>query len=1100
MRDLRLIAAVILFSIFSVLPVFGQAVTATVLGGVTDTSGAAVVGAKVVITEQNTGTVRNTETNQSGNYTFSNIPAGTYTVEVDMQGFRKAIKQGIDVLVNTSTRADLVLQPGDVKEQIVVTAEAALLQTDRSDTGRKIESKQLESLPLASGNRNFQALMTIVPGATRAFFSHSEFFNSQQSMQSQVNGQSRLANNVQLEGVDNNHRTGLLTVLIPPLEAIQTVDISTSNFEAELGRAGGAVQNVILKSGTNDLHGMAYEYNRVAATSSRNFFDTSRGAYTYNYFGGGVGGRIIRNRTFFFGDYLRVTDHRTNPNRVTVPTDAFRTGDLSAGGTEIYDPATGIADGHNRTPFANRVIPASRISPIAQKILALTAKQNLSGISNNYSQGTAFRRDTDSFDVKIDHNQSSNDRITGRYSFQRPVVYDAPFTIAGGPHGGGFAGTGVNKTQSGAVNYDHLFSPTFITQFRAGVSRYRNVADNADAGTNAADAIGIKGVNVNQFTSGMAGIDISGGFSNPIVGYSPSLPWIRTETNINLVNIWTKTVSNHTVKWGVELRRLRDDLLQTQTYSPRGLYRFREGQTQLNCQGVSGACDNRTSLGNSFASFLLDVPNETGRDLPIIFPAYRAWQFFTFVQDKWQVTPKLTFDIGLRWEYYPPATPAHNGGFSNYDPTTNSLIIAGVGGNPSNLGLRANKKDFAPRLGAAYRMTDKTVFRAGFGVSYSPFPDNTYAYNFPVKQNNSYLGAIATYGVATLPDGRPASMANGFPAATPAVIPTNGIITNADKAQSYDIINLNFREPHIISWNLAVQRSLPKNFVFEAAYVGNHGVSQPTVYNVNAVNQAADIGTGNAGRPLFKAFNKASDANLRFVGSDSHYNSLQVKMDRRFAGGFAMTTAYTFGKAMGFQPEDGGFSYYINPRRGYSRLDFDRTHTFVQTYSYQLPFGKGKTFATDGVAAMLLGGWQVNGILDLRTGTPLNFGVEGSTLNTPGNSQSGNIDGPVKILHGIDNALWLDTANFSRPAPGVFGNIGKNIIGGPGLFNLDASLFRSFYFKERFKLDFRAEGFSITNTPQFSNPNANVANINFGKVKGTNGGARSMQFGIRLSF
>src|SRR6185312_274974 len=384
MKNLRsmcsLCALVLIFSAVG----FAQAVSASLVGTITDSSGAAVPDSKVTITEINTGVSRVGQTNDSGNYTFSNLRPGTYSVTAEKQGFKKASRANIDVVVDTTVRIDLALQPGEVSETVNVTAEAALLKTERADTGRQIEAKTLSDLPLPA-NHNFQSLSMLVPGATKPEHQHSTFFNAQASYATRFNGESRLANNLELEGVDDNERTGLLQVLIPPQEAIQTVDISTSNYDAELGRATGGAVNLILKSGSNEFHGSAYEYNRVSALSARSYFDSARGHFTYNYFGGTIGGPIIRNRTFFFGDYLRIEDHQANNDRLTVPLTAQRTGDLSASTTPIYDPATGnLNTGAGRTPFAGNLIPTNRINPISTKILGIIPAPNLSGQTNNY--------------------------------------------------------------------------------------------------------------------------------------------------------------------------------------------------------------------------------------------------------------------------------------------------------------------------------------------------------------------------------------------------------------------------------------------------------------------------------------------------------------------------------------------------------------------------------------------------------------------------------------------------------------------------------------------------------------------------------------------
>ncbi len=1093
MKSLHLVVCALIAAHMSVSFSFGQAVNGTLLGTVTDATAAAVPAAKVVVAEHNTGLSRSTQTSQAGYYAFPDLPPGIYTVSVELTGFKKAVRQNAELLVNSTLRVDMQLQTGDISESIQVTAEATLLQTDRADTGRKIETQQIVDMPLGT-NRNFQNLLNLVPGTTRAFRPHSVFFNAQDSLSTQVNGQSRLANNVQLEGIDNNHRTGLLAALIPPIEALQTVDISTSNYEASLGRAGGAVTNVILKSGTNEFHGSAFEFNRVSALAAKAYLTTTKPVTTYNYFGGTFGGPVIKNKTFFFADYLRITDHRGQTDRFTIPTTDFRRGDFKNAPTIIYDPTTGNADGSGRQPFAGNVIPDSRISPLSKKILGLVGptQRDVQGV--NYEYNSSLVKDTDSFDAKVDHNATENDRLSVRYSFQRPTVFDPPtWGAAGGPHGGGFSGSGVLKAQNGAVNYNKIFSPTLLMELRAGVNRYRNDAQQVDYGTKASEQIGIPGVNLDDWTSGLVNIDISG-YSNPIVGYSASLPWARSETNFNLVNAWTKTWGSHTTKFGADVRRVRDDLLQTQTQNPRGIFRFRQGQTS--CSKDCGGSSTTAGFANAFASFLLDLPNDIGRDLAVVFPAWRQWQEFLYVHDKWQISPKLTLDMGLRWEFYKPATPRFPGGFSNYDADKNILEVAGVGSVPMDLGFKKNYRNFAPRLGIAYRLTEKDVFRMGYGISYIPFADNTYAYNFPVKQNNTFNG-LNSFSPAVLSDGRIASMANGFPPPIAATIPSSGIIANPQN-QVYDVIDKSFREGYVQSWNIAYQRALPRNFAFEAAYVGNKGVHVPMPYNLNA---GQVLGAGAAGRPYFAAYGRNVDTNFRFASSDNEYSGLQIKLDKRYSNGLLITTAYTWSRAMANAGDDnGGPAWYINPERNWARAGFDRRQTFNQSYIYELPFGRGRRFLQAGPASWILGGWQLNGILTLMTGPAINFSSS-APANAPGNAQTPNINGPFRVTGGVNDTTWFDTTMFSAPASNTFGNVGRNAASGPGFFNLDGSLFRQVRLTERFSLELRAESFSVTNSPrwQLNNPNTNVNDANFGYIRGA-GGNRSMQLGAKLIF
>ena len=1078
----RHVALPLLVLLLSAAVLHAQAVKASLVGTITDSTGAVVPGTEIVITEINTNFSRSTVTNESGNYVFGNLNPGVYRVEAKLSGFKTAVQDKIDVLVNTTQRVDLQLQPGAVTETVEVFAVAPLLQTDRSDIGRKIEITQMEELPLGR-NRNFQILVNLAPGTTPVERPHSEFFNAQDSLATRVNGQGRYANNVQIEGVDNNHRTGLLTALIPPIEALQTVDVSTSNYDAELGRAGGAVTNVVLKSGTNEFHGSAYEFNRVNALYARNYFSTTPAPHTvFNQFGVTFGGPIRKDRTFFFADFMALRIRQGNFNQFTVLTMAFRSGDLSAAPSVIYDPVGGTADGKGRKPFTNNQIPDSRISPIAKKILAMIPPPTQAGLTSNWQGPTVLVKDTNGFDFKIDHKLRQFDSLSVRYSFSRPRVFDpgAYGNLAGGPRSGGFAGEGIQRAYNGAVGYNHIFTPHFIAEFRFGVMRYRNDAKNQDNGSQASDQLGVKGVNLDWFTSGLTGVNVNG-FSNPIVGFSASLPWIRAETNFNLVSNWTFIKGNHTLKWGADFRRNRDDLLQTQSFSPRGLWTFSEGPTGLNG-------DPKTSLGNSFAAFLLDLPNSYGRDLPGIFPTFRQWQLFTYFQDKWQVTKKLTLDLGLRHEIYFAPTAAVRAGFSNYDPNTNSLLLSGVGGNPGDLGVGTRLKNFAPRTGLAYRLTDKTVIRAAFGLSTDPsYPDDKWAYNYPVKQNNAF-NAPNSYSTA-------GSMAAGFPPPLPVAIPDSGVIPNAP-AQNYNIVPAGLRQGYVISWNVAVQRQLPGNFAVEAAYVGNHGVG--TLNNVN-INAGQIPGLGSNGQPLKIKFGRTAATSI-WTRFSTSYNGLQIKFDRRYTNGLAITTAYTFSKAIDYATDNGGLGIHVNFRMNRGRSGQDRTHMYVQSFVWDLPVGKGKRWLSSGPASWILGGWQFNGVLAGVSGTPITFSYSTATLNAPGNSQRANITGPITVLGNIGPGVkWFDTTPFSIPAPATFGNAGRNTFSGPGYINLDMSVVKRFQFTERWKAELRAEAFNLPNNPHFNNPTSGLDSTQFGEVRGAFG-ERQVQLGLKILF
>ena len=1083
-----------------------QAVTATVVGTITDTTGAVVPNVPVTLTNQDTGVVTNGKANGSGNYEFTFLQPGTYTVGASQSGFKNIAKKDIAVPVNTTTRVDLTFEPGASSETVEVTGQPALLQTDRADVSAQIDERQVEDLPVGN-ERNFQSLESLVPGVSRPIYDHSSFFDAQNSQSFTVNGQSEESNNLQFEGIDDNERTGLLQVYIPPAAAIKTVDVETSNYAPEFGRSAGAVTNVVMKSGSNQFHGSAYEFNQISALQSRGYFNRT-GAMprvVNNYYGATLGGPIRKDKTFFFGDFLRYSNHAGQFNLLTVPTAAFRSGDLSASTTTIYDPNTGTVNPTTgvvtgRTAFTNNQIPTNRISPLATKILALVPLPNVpgAGLTQNYQANTSLNVDTNTYDVKVDQKLRTADVLTGRYSWQRTKTVQSPvFGKAGGPTGGGFEGTGINTVFNTALEYTHIFTPTLFTELRGGVDHYRNVAQSSDYGTTASTDLGIPGVNLDAATSGLVGIDL-GAYSSPMVGYSASLPWVRAETNIDLVNNWTKILGNHSIKAGWEIRRVRDDLTQGQTFSQRGVFRYREGQTS-----TSGA---KTSIGNDFASFLLDVPSQVGRDLNVRSGSWRQTLYFGFIQDTWVATQKLTLTYGVRYELYPPPTPAYKGGYSQYFPADNTLHVSGYGNVPNDIGMRWNPLDFEPRIGLAYRASPTTVVRAGFGVSRTPFQDNTYAFNYPVRQNVAF-NSIGSYTPALLPNGNAATLGQGFPAVAPAAIPDTGIL-QAPGNSNYIVINTDYRDPEVTSYNLTLQQQFANDWVFDIGYVGNEGRYIPSVYNLNA---GQIPGQGANGQPYYILRKQSGSIDFRSKNTTSNYNSLQSRLTHRFSHFFELTSSFTWQKAMGFVSTGGGLAgpnFYIDPHRDYAPLSFNRTVTVANSVVFTTPFGSKGKYLTHGAAGFILGGWQLSAVNHLETGTPLFITDSGNTLNTPGTTQVPDLIAPFKALKSI-NGYWFDPNSFAThvvPGPGVvapnsawLGNVGKNSFTGPGQVTFDAAAARTFRLFEGVDLQFRADAFNALNHPNFDNPQQSRTNTNFGRVTG-GGGGRSVQLAATLKF
>jgi hypothetical protein len=1103
-RNLAAYGTIVLLVLVSSGPAAAQAVKGSLLGNVSDASGLVLPGVTVTITEVNTNISYSTLSNDSGYYTFSNLKDGVYRVVSELSGFKRIVRDGVEVPVNTTVRVDLKMEVGAIEESVTVVGASPLLQTDRADTGRLIESVHLQEAPLGF-NRNFQGMLVTVPGATRPFRPHSEFFNAQDSLSTNVNGQSRLANNVQIEGIDDNHRTGLLTTLIPSAEAIETVNISTSAYDAEFGRAGGAITNVTLRSGTNQFKGSVFAFGNNEATSAAGYFSHSNPPTDYLESGFTLGGPIQKNKLFFFGDYRHITDHAGRTTRSIIPPLAFRNGDFSAASTRVYDPATGNGDGTGRTPFVGNLIPADRISPIAKAILAHVPAPNIDAAPGqiNFQQDYVRTKLTDSFDTKINAQLSQADQVSARFSFLRPDITD-PSDFAGfggskqgGPSGNGFSGTGTDTTYSTGVNYTRTWSNTLVMEARAGMSYFHNEALTDSSSATAAADVGIRGANLDDWTAGMSAIDFGTNLSlsSPLVGFSGSLPWDRSERTVQAATVFTKVKGNHTIKFGEDLRHTRDFLLQTQDNGgPRGQFQFRAAQTSIPSDAAATA-----GFANAIASFLLDVPSTVQRDLQVIDPGVRFWGFFTFVQDKWAVSPNLTIDFGLRHEYYSPMIGlVDQGGLSNYDPATNTLQVAGYGAVSGSVGVQKYFKNFAPRTGVSYRMSDKAVVRGGYGVSTIPFPDNSYAYNFPVKQNNAFNSPnnFAPAG----------SMSAGFPDPIVAQIPSSGVIdasTAALRNASYFHVPTSLHEGSLHSWNVAYQRELPGRFTLDIAYVGNRGHNIPTQFNENA---ALVVGLpGNTGRPLFGPYGKSADVTT-WLPTKSLYHSLQTKLDRRFNNGFLLTSSYTLGRGWSYNTGDSNTNIPTpaDIERSWARTDQDRLHTWVESFLYQLPVGPDRRWLKEGVLSQILGGWQVSGFFTAQSGLPINFTMSAATLNAPGNTQRPDVSGTPAVLGNVGpGQLWFDTSVFSSPPANTFGNAPRNdTLDGPKFVNLDATLAKLFSFPHSVKGEFRIDVFNVTNTPHFDRPNGTFLGSTFGQITATAPGLdmRSMRFGFRLTF
>jgi hypothetical protein len=1165
---------------------WGQAVSGTILGTVLDPTGAVVSNAKVTLVLTGQNTEHTSFTNASGDFIEPNLPSGIYTVTVVATGFKKESRQNISLATNTTVRVDVTLQTGSAMETVEVTTAPPELQTDRADISSTIEKGTISSLPLSSGN-SFQSLLNVVPGMAPVVFNNSQFYNANNDLSTNANGQSSYVNLYQIEGIDDDQRTGIHIILVPPAAAIENVDITTNNFEAEFGRAIGTVVNVTLKSGSNNIHGSVFQNMENNGVNARNYFASGpNGRLVYNYTGGSIGGPILKNKLFIFADYLRTSDHESSTTNATIPfynvvsNNNINYLSLAEYSGQVYDPTTGdTADcsgatpnngcGAGRTPFlanttvAGVTLPATNYIPMSEltslpsqtglkvlqalDALARNPKTNFASAAylagattNNFSMNLPFSKDTTSYDIKSDYNISQNDHLSGRFSHQNINTYQAPLFGAslGGPANSSFEGTGVASAYSTGFNYEHTFSTTLFTEARFGVAHLRNSATQSDYGTNDAATLGIpgngpNGTNNTPQASGQAAFSVSN-FSSMLIGYSVSLPWLRAESNIDFANNWTKIRGNHTLKAGFDVRRVRDDLLQGNINAAAGEFYFNEKTTYVPSGGLlygpPGTTQVATNQANDVASELFDVPYQVGQDTNSTFPCFRETWLFFFLSDKWQATRKLTLDLGLRYELYPPATPRKAGGFVNYNPTNNSLVMAGEFGNPSNLGMQTDYKNFAPRLGLSYRASEQTVIRAGFGVSYVPFVDNSYAYNYPIKTSTDY-NSTANYGPALNPTTSGgvtnyllANYQTGVPQTPTPAFNSSGVLTESLANGTLPLGNLliptNFKNAYVESWNVAVEQTLPKNTTLQIAYVANHGTRIDLAQNIN---YPSIYGQGNTYEPFNAAFGKTASVTQYFLGFSSNYESLQTQLTRRFSNGFASMTAFTWGKAQGYQTgaQDGGLLFFAGPlRHNYSVLDFDRKKNFEQTITYELPFGKGHRLLNSGIGAYTVGGWKLSAVLSAVSGLPFSLTT---TSATSGTSQTVTMTGSYNVTHSVSraaNTTWFDPTQFTAPpactaysstnqVACAFGNTQRNQFRGPAYFSDNLSVFKSFPLYHESKMELRFDAFNMTNTPAFGLPNATLGS-NLGKISGTLGsgvgnvngvgGPRVLQAAMKITF
>lgn len=1073
-----------------------QTLYGSLVGTITDPSGAVVPNASVVATNVGTGQTRQDTSDQSGRYNIVNLQPGTYTVDVTAPGFRKEEQTGLVITPNVVNRADMHLEVGQATEQVTVSAAAVELQTDKADTHTEISSTAVADLPISSsGYRNYQSLIDLTPGAQP-----STFYNSMTDVpgipqNTHINGGNGQTNVTTIDGAESiNVWLPQYTGYVAPAETVDVVNVTTSAADASQGLAGSSAITVVTKSGTNQLHGSAFEYDNNQHFNARNFFlqpGTAKPVAIYNNYGGTIGGPIKKDKIFYFGSFDGTNQKLSGNGLYTVPTADQRAGNFSAYDTQLYNPFTGNPDGSGRSLFAGGIIPSSFISPQAAKLESYYPAPNLPGVANNYAATEGPILNRYQTDVKVNWNRTEKHMIFFKYdNMVATSGGNGIFGVAGGPTPSGDPGTGHTTVQVAAIGHTYTFTPNLVLDGNVGYERMNQNVKGTDFGTNYGTVLGIPGLNGSDIRdSGFPDIAL-GAYTG--FGVPDWMPLFRTDETYTTDHKLTWTKGAHELRFGFDLVRHHLNHWQPELSfgGPRGYFDFGGGITTDNASGAPAA-----NQFNAYAQFLLGLSDNTQKGEQYILMTGREWQFGWFAQDRWQVGRNLTVTLGLRYELYPLMTRCCGTGIESYDPSNNDVYMGGRGNVPEDAYVTVSHKLFAPRAGIAWRIDDKTVLRTGYGLNYDPLPySRPWRGFYPLTINDNYSGANS-YVPAT---GAP-SLAAGIP---PIIGPSlsTGIVPLDPTAEERAPLAGELKRGYIQSWNFTLERNLPGKIVASAGYVGQKSTHLLADYDLNA----GYPGSGTTGLPLYQAFGDVSQVYNSSGYLSSNYNSLQVAFNRQFAQGLMLKGAYTWSHAIDYTDDDGWAEmdwYNTQFARNRATAGFNRTQVFQLGWVYELPVGKGKAYLNTGIVSKIIGGWQFSGIESCYTGTPLTITASGTSLNAPDQTQTAEqVMQNVPFVGGIGpGAVYYNPAAFAPVNTVAYGNSGRDILRGPGVWNTDVDISRNFPIKERFVLQFRAEFYNLPNTSHFNAPDTGVNDSSFMQVTSSYG-ERNIRFAVHAQF
>jgi len=1120
---LRRVYAVVLFSIFcgflliASIPGAAQVDRGAIVGTVTDPTGARIANAQITITNVDTGQPDRITTDDEGNYSAKLLKIGTYSVAATKQGFERTVQPSVDVAVNQSVRVDLVLNLGATSETVEVKGAAPLLQTESSSLGTIETEQRISDLPL--NGRDFIQLAYLGPGAnggqSGSNASGNVFENERADEAISVNGLRVSNNNFLLNGVDNNEFGLGGVIVLPPPDAIQEFKTEENSMSAEFGRGGAAV-NVVLKSGTNQVHGGLYEFIRNDKLDAVNYFNQGQQPFKRNQFGGLLGGPIQKNRTFLFGDYQGSRVRQSIPYLSTVPTVAERAGNFTdrlTGQTfspcATPSPADTFDTGTIFNPFSTNtnyqcadgsvvslrapvsyngqvnVLPPNLINKVGSNIANFYPKPNLGGLTNNYLANQNNLNDQDAFDLRLDHRFREQDQIFGSYSFG-DVRSQQPGPL--GPLWGGLdccPSISNSRSQHLGIGYTHTFSERLLNDLHGGYFRYAVNALPFNFGKDLGTQLGIPNVNRPGYpnSTGLTNIDVAGFTS---LGDSQWLPEHVFENIFQIADTVTWVKGKHSLKFGIDFRRQQRNFFQL--YNPRGYFVFGGGYT-----------DDLTTAngGNGLADLLFGVPISNEQDFLVGLYPTRYWDLAEFVQDDFHFGHNVTINIGLRYELTSPA----NGRVGNFD-LTRAIVVTSYGPNAvPHAGVQFDKKDWAPRLGIAWSVEKNTVIRSAFGMFYSAEANIFDDLGLNPPQLSFYA---LNFNAGAIPSATQL-VSSGFPSALPVGSATN--ISGPVKTTGPERLI-----PHILEWNLTVQHQFGQNWVAQIGYVGtrsyhlwNHEASDlnqaPQILDTNFCGpdiSNCTIADANYGRRYFaQQPNMTQVLPLDYPQFQSFYNSFQASLNKRFSNGFNVLAAYTFAKNLG--NADGNVGGYVQnsyfPNLEHGPVAPDLRQRLSVSYLYEIPVGHGRHFLGDahGVVDAFLGGWQVAGITSAQTGEAVNAGMSTDLSNTGSLSyRPDQIANPYNFSfntasqatnYGCSNPghqtldCWYNQAAFVAPplAPGQqsahsFGDAKIGDLRGPRLVDFDFVLQKNFKIRESQQIEFRSEFFNLFNHPNFGLP------------------------------